>query len=307
MTTNQLITKIGRQRVLTALANVVCQGGGASSFADLSGVPGDNAALAAALALKANLASPALTGTPTAPLAAAGTNTTQLATTSFVQQELNTGLTTVSITEATVLDDTAFGKVHLVTGTSAGYNLTLPTPGATNYGKMIYIKGGSPVALTKVVTLIGTIGIETNVIEVGPDGEYLLESVVGGYRAHVHNSGWTDYTPTDGGFSSLPTIGGAKYCRVFLTLFTDRYDTADGTSNATTKTTTLKYKATHAFRAANILYRNGGAAGASEGLIQTRANSITVDMYTNFAFAAWSSSGGCRFTRVFIISQIDPT
>jgi hypothetical protein len=34
--------------------------------------------------LKANIASPALTGTPTAPTAAAGTNTTQLATTAFV-------------------------------------------------------------------------------------------------------------------------------------------------------------------------------------------------------------------------------
>lgn len=38
-----------------------------------------------ALSSKANLASPALTGTPTAPTAAVGTNTTQLATTAFVQ------------------------------------------------------------------------------------------------------------------------------------------------------------------------------------------------------------------------------
>ena len=37
---------------------------------------------------KANLASPTFTGTPKAPTAAAGTNTTQLATTGFVQQEL---------------------------------------------------------------------------------------------------------------------------------------------------------------------------------------------------------------------------
>ena len=37
------------------------------------------------LAAKANLASPALTGTPTAPTAANGTNTTQIATTAFVQ------------------------------------------------------------------------------------------------------------------------------------------------------------------------------------------------------------------------------
>lgn len=44
----------------------------------------DIAGLAAALALLAPLLSPALTGTPTAPTAAPGTNTTQLATTAYV-------------------------------------------------------------------------------------------------------------------------------------------------------------------------------------------------------------------------------
>lgn len=43
------------------------------------------------LDLKANLASPALTGTPTAPTAAAGTDTTQIATTAFVKNAVNTG------------------------------------------------------------------------------------------------------------------------------------------------------------------------------------------------------------------------
>jgi hypothetical protein len=42
-------------------------------------------AQATALALKANLASPAFTGVPTAPTAAPGTNTTQVSTTAFVQ------------------------------------------------------------------------------------------------------------------------------------------------------------------------------------------------------------------------------
>ena len=43
-----------------------------------------------ALALKANLASPTFTGTPIAPTAPAGTNTTQIATTAFVQSGLGT-------------------------------------------------------------------------------------------------------------------------------------------------------------------------------------------------------------------------
>lgn len=41
-----------------------------------------------ALSSKANLASPALTGTPTAPTAGAGTNTTQIATTGFVTSQI---------------------------------------------------------------------------------------------------------------------------------------------------------------------------------------------------------------------------
>lgn len=44
--------------------------------------------LQSAVDLKAPLASPALTGTPTAPTAAADTNTTQIATTAYVQTEL---------------------------------------------------------------------------------------------------------------------------------------------------------------------------------------------------------------------------
>lgn len=47
-------------------------------------------------ALKANLASPAFTGVPTGPTAAAGTNTTQYATTAFVWSAVNAYATTVT-------------------------------------------------------------------------------------------------------------------------------------------------------------------------------------------------------------------
>ena len=46
-------------------------------------------AIASAISSKADLNSPALTGTPTAPTASAATNTTQLATTAFVQTALS--------------------------------------------------------------------------------------------------------------------------------------------------------------------------------------------------------------------------
>jgi len=68
------------------------------------------------LALKANLASPALTGTPTAPTATAGTNTTQIATTAFVAGGLATK-------ENTFSKNTAFNKPFGITaGTVAEGN-----------------------------------------------------------------------------------------------------------------------------------------------------------------------------------------
>lgn len=55
---------------------------------ELGYVSGVTSAIQTQLNAKANLASPALTGTPTAPTAASGTNTTQLATTAFVNAEI---------------------------------------------------------------------------------------------------------------------------------------------------------------------------------------------------------------------------
>jgi hypothetical protein len=51
-------------------------------------------AIASAISSKADINSPALTGTPTAPTASAGTNTTQLANTAFVQTALSAAFTT---------------------------------------------------------------------------------------------------------------------------------------------------------------------------------------------------------------------
>jgi hypothetical protein len=53
-----------------------------------------------ALALKANLASPTLTGTPSAPTAAVGTNTTQVATTAFVNNEIANDAVVKSLIDA---------------------------------------------------------------------------------------------------------------------------------------------------------------------------------------------------------------
>jgi hypothetical protein len=59
-----------------------------ATAAELNYVSGVTSAIQTQLGAKANLASPALTGTPTAPTASVGTNTTQIATTAFVTAEI---------------------------------------------------------------------------------------------------------------------------------------------------------------------------------------------------------------------------
>lgn len=87
----------------------------------------------ALLALKAPLASPALTGTPTAPLAATTTNTTQIATTSFVQQEITaliggapTALNTLTELAAAINNDASYATT-LTTALALKAPLASPT------------------------------------------------------------------------------------------------------------------------------------------------------------------------------------
>jgi hypothetical protein len=80
--------------VMAAIAALVASSPAAlDTLNELAAALGNDANFAAtitsALALKAPLASPALTGTPTAPTAAAATNNTQIATTAFVKAAIS--------------------------------------------------------------------------------------------------------------------------------------------------------------------------------------------------------------------------
>ena len=110
-----------------------------------------------ALDLKANLASPALTGTPTAPTAAVGTSTTQIATTAFVNAEIANdaapkshvgatgtahGVATTSVagfmssTDKTKLDGISAGANAYVHPTGDG-NLHVPITGTNSDGYVL--------------------------------------------------------------------------------------------------------------------------------------------------------------------------
>ena len=88
----------------------------------------------AADALLAPLASPALTGTPTAPTATAGTTTTQLATTAFVATAVATSVTSVSVSSnqgvtASVTNATTTPAITIGLGAIAPTSMT--TTGTT--------------------------------------------------------------------------------------------------------------------------------------------------------------------------------
>ena len=79
------------QIATTAFVNAAVAAGGVtidSALSTASENPVQNKVITTAVNAKAPLASPALTGTPTAPTAASGTNSTQIATTAFVATEI---------------------------------------------------------------------------------------------------------------------------------------------------------------------------------------------------------------------------
>ena len=120
------------------------------------------------LASKADLLSPSFTGTPTAPTAALGTNTTQIATTAFVQAntrpyKVYTALLSQSGTSApvaTVLENTLGGSIVWTRVNPGIYSGTLT--GAFTTDKTILLNN-NPVGgvFTNIFSSVNTITIQT--------------------------------------------------------------------------------------------------------------------------------------------------
>jgi hypothetical protein len=138
----------------TGAVNVLTAGTGAGSmnpvpFSQLNTLLGTYATTAAmntALNLKANLASPTFTGIPAGPTAAAGTNSTQFATTAFVTAAI-----------AAMPPPTVTGALMLTGGTMTGpINMTGASPAAT--GNAIGVNNATvnsnPVPLGQLNTML---------------------------------------------------------------------------------------------------------------------------------------------------------
>ena len=135
---------------------------------------------------KANSISPALTGTPTAPTATAGTNTTQIATTAFVQSGFVPQIkitTTTSITTATVGSVTGLGQQGRNVVIDNGSNVINLTVNGTDGFCASYLKHG-----TGNITFMQ--GSGRTLIQV--DGTAVLSGAVGS-TATISSVGTTDY------------------------------------------------------------------------------------------------------------------
>ena len=80
----------------------------------------DTGPIEKALAKKADIESPTLTGTPCAPTAASGTNTTQIATCAFVQEALS-GIAGGAMTFKGMISDTEYGDFDSLQEIKAGW------------------------------------------------------------------------------------------------------------------------------------------------------------------------------------------
>ena len=108
-----------------------------SAMSSSSTNPVQNKVVNTALAAKANLASPALTGTPTAPTAAAGTSTSQIATTAFVAAAVANGLGTITGIDFKVVESLP------TTGTAGTIYLMKHSHSDSNdaYDEYVYVSG----------------------------------------------------------------------------------------------------------------------------------------------------------------------
>lgn len=202
-----------------------------------------------------------------------------------------------SITGAISLDATAFGKIHLCSGTSADYAVDLPTA-VGNSGRSLILKGIG--ALTKVVTIQGVSGqlIDgESTRKFSSEGSFTLISDGTGWHILNEVGSWIPYTPVVTGFSADPTYIRTDYWRVGKLCTVRIVGSASGTSNATTKTITVPFNAAEISHGTCTVVINGGTVATTPGVCATRASSATMDVYRNsdLGTTTWTASGNARY------------
>ena len=149
---------------------------------------------------KADLASPALTGTPTAPTASTSTNTTQVATTAFVQTEL--GTITAAVVNALVYP---VGSLYFNMASSTNPNTLLGMGTWVAYAEGEVLVGKE--ASGTFDTLDESLGAET--ASSSTTGSTTLSTSQ--MPAHTHTVDLSDGSSAGSGITHTNTGGGATW------------------------------------------------------------------------------------------------
>lgn len=198
-------------------------------------------------------------------------------------------ITTVSVTGAVTLDATAFGKLHVLSGTSADYTVVLPTA-VGNTGLSISFKGSNTESFSKQATIDGNAaetidGIITRLIAAG--GAFTLISDGANWMVYDEISSWIKWSGHLAGMTSISNdscyyslLG--KQLTINLLLV--------GTGNATTQTITMPPN----LNSVNSIYfphRSINNSGGVIGFIDVIANTSTVSCFVSATGGSWTASG----------------
>jgi len=224
-------------------------------------------AIASAISSKADLNSPALTGTPTAPTASANTNTTQVATTAFVRGEI-TALGSIGTMAAQNAN-----AVAITGGTITGLSSALPVAsggtgetGATGTGSIV--KTSSPTLTTPTIAAI--------------------KSASTGTATVFRDSAGTEIGQLCKAWVNFNSSSGSAVIRASFNVSSVTYNTAgDYTVNFTTAMTDANYAA---FASASPEYNNtpGGLIAMHCGVSNLTQQDPTT---TGFRFSVMRPSG----------------
>jgi len=292
-----------------------------SALAELDTEKADAAATTAALAAKAPLASPALTGTPTAPTAAQGTNTTQVATTAFTRAEIaalvnsapGTLDTLGEIATQLASDESTAAALATTVGTKAPLaspaftgTPTAPTPAAsdnsTKLATTAYVDTASGLLVPKSLVdakgdlLVATADNTVGRLGVGSDGQVLTADTAsaGGVKwATPASSGGVDYWrsgnynypfPSSGALTTLvPFDVNYVYWCPFLLTVSKTFDriAAYVTMQAASGQVRLGIYTNSGGVPANLVVDAGQTSGATLGLKEATLTGVTLtpDLY----------------------------
>ena len=164
-----------------------------------------------AIATKADLASPAFTGNPTAPTQAAGNDSSRIATTAFVQQEINANEANVAITGGTI------SGVAITGGTITGLATDLAVAdGGT---------GASSFTLNSVVLGNNVGALNGNMVAPGASGNVLTSNGttwVSGASGLGSGQTWKNMTSSRASATPYTNSTGKP---IFVSVYTDGSDT----------------------------------------------------------------------------------